>query len=231
MRIRLNRFRVPISILSSFALFIALGRCSPLLPSINKSMLTGPQTQNPAAPPALPTPSSMELSGPQASGTSAEAPKPLPAISFNVRVIAADEYSAVLEKKTPKTRRITLSDSALQMQFDELKKTGKTAISIDGPLPSEARVYVAVSFSQEDLSAQELDSFNLKITPYSHGVWILQVSKTTDPAIAQQVLGSLLGVTISFSSDELLPEPSPAPSPSTEPSPVTSASPSDPGAA
>ena len=175
-----NRVRIVLSVASAALITLALGRCSPIAPSISKN---GFNSGN------LPTT--------QEGGTQAvDAPVAKSAANFGA--IKGPYATVVPDSTEPHVSALVVDPTALdQTHLEEFKNTGATDITVPDELTArEIHVAFKVDLAADAVTAQHLDTFEVKLDRKSGETWTMR-AKTPGP-VAQAVQDHLLGISVSI---------------------------------
>lgn len=180
-------------ILPGIALILAVGRCSPISPSVSKNSLR----------PGIPEiPRAEHLPDSQSQRAM------LPSVTLKPRLMDGESYLA----KTSKLRRLPTSAKIVtlsEVQVEELKAMSKTAVQLADPVPSAGHVYLEVSLTQQGLDSLGRAPVLLGLTQVTDKTWILSISSSeqSDEQDLLTVISALQGATLELEDEE--PSPSP----------------------
>jgi len=190
---RRNRFIVVSA--AGIALVLGLARCTPLNPSMAKSLLR-PGSESGTLSDSKP--------GSKARPEVAPAPEQEQIASFRTQVMDSSSFSDLKDKfssmvdgeDSPPVQVIELDQS----QLEDLREFRHTAVAIGEAVPSEAEVYVSIESSRPRLSRSELATFATELKHREDGTWELAIPRSLDSdkeRTADAVLKNLDSVMIS----------------------------------
>jgi hypothetical protein len=164
-------------ILGCTALTLALGRCSPIAPSLDKSAF---QQASPNLPSAV--------------GPSQTIANTVVSVPVQTRIVDADSEPGASEA----TPTLVLSADDSPSAFQDFQTTGKAQITLD-PSPvtaTDVLVILPLNLSADQISAAQLGAFQLTISPIDGNTWQLGIQPGSSNEVIQTVLQNLAEVTI-----------------------------------
>ncbi len=181
---------------ASAALVLGLARCTPLNPSMAKSMLR-PSSEGGAL-------TVIKPSSAKASPGSTQTPAREQVASFKTQVVdrasfndLRSRYNLMRETEDlPSVQMIELN----QEQLEDLREFRQTPIAMGDEAPSEAEVIVSIQSTLPKLTRSELANFSMELKHRDNGAWELVIPRNPDSErerTADTVLKNLDNVMIS----------------------------------
>ena len=179
-----NRTRIVLSVASAVLITLALGRCSPIAPSISKN---GFNSGN------LPTATQ--------EGGAQPVDAPVAKSAANFGAIKGPYATVVPDSAESHISALVADPTALdQTHLEEFKNTGATDITIPDELAQrEIHVAFKVDLTADAVTTQHLDTFEVKLDRKLGETWTMR-AKTPGP-LAQTVQDHLLGISVTIQTD------------------------------
>lgn len=185
-----GKFRLFWVVPGSLALTLALGRCSPIAPSIDKHSLISQAN-----------PSASIMAGGSPMGQPLSTAK-VHVLLYKVRVLDGEAYreAVVRVEESKASNPGNVLYRMEEAQLSELKKIRKARLQLAGMAPNEATAFIGVSLPKRVLEENDVSGLETSFRPSSEsGEWILSFPTSSDPErerIAQLVLGNLEAVSL-----------------------------------
>lgn len=183
-----RNFRAFYVIPSSLLLILALGRCSPIAPSVSKQTLINASQRGAAPDSAVTAPS--PASQPMASSL-------VHVLLYKTRVLDGDAFADAVERteESKSSRPGTVLIRLNETQVSDLRKSRKVLVQLGGLAPSEVTALLEVSLPRRLIDESDLAAFDSSLSPASEpGAWTLSIPRSPDAErerVAQLVLGNL----------------------------------------